>query len=211
MCLRSQRVPNVQSCSLIVSSPAAPSWQQTLRTRLLCIRGWMQQEFTASDVSVCLDAEEWFFWKVPLGFFFLLAQWKPVREVNSNSGSLHIKGSSEEFQSISFKKNTFIFCCVAFLGARVLTAGFLWPPSFTPIGLIWLARYWCTPVSVRQEVKGLQYNKKSSVMSWLRPLLWHEYLKADNRCKRDSPPHGQRFWKLITVLLSGRCFSAAGK
>lgn len=104
MCLRSQRVPNVQSCSLIVSSPAALSWQQTLQTRLLCIRGWMQQEFTASDVSVCLDAEEWFFWKVPLGFFFLLAQWKPVREVNSNSGSLHIKGSSEEFQSISLKK-----------------------------------------------------------------------------------------------------------
>lgn len=109
MCLRSQRVPNVQSCSLIVSSPAAPSWQQTLQTRLLCIRGWMQQEFTASDVSVCLDAEEWFFWKVPLGFFFLLAQWKPVREVNSNSGSLHIKGSSEDFQSISLKKKHFYF------------------------------------------------------------------------------------------------------
>lgn len=151
--------------------------------------------------------------KCHLVFFFLLAQWKPVREVNSNSGSLHIKGSSEEFQSISLKKKHFYFLlrCVAFLGARVLTAGFLWPPSFTPIGLIWLARYWCTPVSVRQEIKGLQYNKKSSVMSWLRPLLWHEYLKADNRCKRDSPPHGQRFWKLITVLLSGRCFSAAGK
>lgn len=106
MCLRSQRVPNVQSCSLIVSSPAATSWQQTLH-RLLCMRGWMQQEFIASDVSVCLDAEEWFFWKVPLGSFFLLAQWKPVREVNSNSGSLHIKGSSEEFQSISLKKTLF--------------------------------------------------------------------------------------------------------
>lgn len=121
------------------------------------------------------------------------------------------KAPRRSFKASLKKKKTFIFCCVAFLGARVLTAGFLWPPSFTPIGLIWLARYWCTPVSVRQEVKGLQYNKKSSVMSWLRPLLRREYLKADNRCKRDSPPHGQRFWKLITVLLSGRCFSAAGK
>lgn len=151
------------------------------------------------------------FLKSATWFFFLLAQWKPVREVNSNSGSLHIKGSSEEFQSISLKKNTFIFCCFAFLGARVLTAGFLWPPSFTPIGLIWLARYWCTPVSVREEIKGLQYNKKSSVMFWLRPLLWREYLKADNRRQRDSPPHGQCFWKLITILLSGHSFSGAGK
>lgn len=114
-------------------------------------------------------------------------------------------------ESLLEKSIQTVALCISKAPRRSFKAGFLWPPSFTPIGLIWLARYWCTPVSVRQEIKGLQYNKKSSVMSWLRPLLWHEYLKADNRCKRDSPPHGQRFWKLITVLLSGRCFSAAGK
>lgn len=192
------------SCSSELTANSANSPPVYMRLNAAGVYSvWCKRVFGCRGM-VFLKSATWF-------FFFLLAQWKPVREVNSNSGSLHIKGSSEEFQSISLKKNTFIFCCVAFLGARVLTAGFLWPPSVTPIGLIWLARYWCTPVSVRQEIKGLQYNKKSSVMSWLRPLLWHEYLKADNRCKRDSPPHGQRFWKLITVLLSGRCFSAAGK
>lgn len=149
--------------------------------------------------------------KCHLVFFFLLAQWKPVREVNSNSGSLHIKGSSEEFQSISLKKKHFYFLLRCFPWS---SSSYCWF-SVTPV----LHSYWSDlagtilvhVVSVREEIKGLQYNKKSSVMSWLRPLLWREYLKADNRCKRDSPPDGQRFWTLITVLLSGRCFSAAGK
>lgn len=62
---------------------------------------WCKRVFGCRGM-VFLKSATWF-------FFFLLAQWKPVREVNSNSGSLHIKGSSEEFQSISLKKKHFYF------------------------------------------------------------------------------------------------------
>lgn len=109
MCLRSQRVPNVQSCSLIVSSPAAPSWQQTLQTRLLCIRGWMQQEFTASDVSVCLDAEEWFFWKVPLGFFFFFWHNESLLEKSIQTVALCISKAPRRSFKASLKKKTLLF------------------------------------------------------------------------------------------------------
>lgn len=62
-----------------------------------------------------------------------LAQWKPVREVISETGSLHIKGSSEEFWNVFYVVMLLWLELNFSLSSGFLSSGF---PSSPPYGLI---------------------------------------------------------------------------